>query len=555
MIKQTQKGELLQGHSVSFIRARPQPRTRWLNRSPVRFGLVFLATFAILFLGMDRGFDFYDEGLILVGAMRVAAGQVPHRDFYANYGPAQFYTLAWLFHWFGPSIWVERIYDLAVRSAIVTFVYGFVASYCRQGLAISTAVVCGLWLFSAGLPTIAYPILPLILLSLAGSSLLLPIFSADLPPWRALLAGSITGVSVLFRYDVGAAMVVVHLTSIAVAELRRRRALPFSTLTLYTLGMTGVFLPPALVYLAIAPVHSFVHDIFLYPVKYYARARHLPLPGIRWRSLENLAMYLPPLAALPGLYVGGTERQSNQEKKGILILFGLLEAIFYLKGIVRISVVQMLLSLVPTVIVIAVLLDVTAKRGGRLHTVAQCLMGVSIFTATWSGLKEVRVLYLNRQSVLQELLSPSQPCTLGKRLDTGICFYMDRAHEQVTAYLVAHTQPSERIFIGLDRHDRLVSNDLLTYFLSARMPATHWSHFDPDLQTRTDIQMQMIQELEHQDVRYVVLESQYNAVLEQWNDSSRSSGVRVLDDYIRVHYSQVAQFGPISIWLRNGATP
>jgi hypothetical protein len=505
---------------------------------------------------MDRGFDFYDEGLILVGAMRVAAGEVPHRDFYANYGPGQFYTLALLFHWFGSSIFVERIYDLAVRSAIVTFAYGFIASYCRQWLAVCTAVVCGLWLFSAGLPTIVYPILPLILFSLAGSSLLLATFSADLPPWRALLAGAITGVSALFRYDVGAALAAVHVASMGVAGLRRsRRALPYPTLALYTLGITAVFLPPALIYLAIAPLHPFIHDIFLYPVKYYARARHLPIPRIHWRSLENLALYLPPLVAVLGWYASAREEQADQKKKGILILFGLLAAIFYLKGIVRISVVQMLLSLVPTVIVVAVLFDVTAKKASRLHIVAQCLLGVFIFTAVWSGLKEVRVLYLSRQSVLQEIVSPAEPCTLGKRLDTGLCFFLDRGHQQAITYLVAHTQPSERIFIGLSHHDRLVSNDLLTYFLSARLPATHWSHFDPDLQTRADIQTQMTQELEEEGVRYVALESQYDAVLEQWNDSSRSSGVHLLDDYIRLHYKQVAQFGSISIWLRNGATP
>ena len=81
---------------------------------------------------MDRGFDFYDEGLILVGAMRVAAGQVPHRDFYANYGPGQFYTLAWLFDLFGSSVFVERIYDLTLRSAIVAAAYGITAAYCKR---------------------------------------------------------------------------------------------------------------------------------------------------------------------------------------------------------------------------------------------------------------------------------------------------------------------------------------------------------------------------------------------------------------------------------------
>ena len=32
--------------------------------------------------------------------MRVAAGDVPHADFYANYGPGQFYFIAALFKLF-----------------------------------------------------------------------------------------------------------------------------------------------------------------------------------------------------------------------------------------------------------------------------------------------------------------------------------------------------------------------------------------------------------------------------------------------------------------------
>jgi hypothetical protein len=101
----------------------------------------------------------------------------------------------------------------------------------------------------------------------------------------------------------------------------------------------------------------------------------------------------------------------------------------------------------------------------------------------------------------------------------------------------------------------MVSNDLLTYFVSDRLPATRWSHFDPDLQTRADIQTEMIQELDRQAVRYVVLESQYDSQVQPWNDSSKSSGVTLLDDYIRKNFRQVETFGPISVWLRKGAQP
>ncbi len=50
--------------------------------------LVLLVSFAFLFASMSRAVKVYDEGLVLFGALRVSYGDVPYRDFYANYGPA-----------------------------------------------------------------------------------------------------------------------------------------------------------------------------------------------------------------------------------------------------------------------------------------------------------------------------------------------------------------------------------------------------------------------------------------------------------------------------------
>lgn len=551
--------------------------------SPQKYAIVFLVSFLILFLGMDRGFDFYDEGLILVGAMRVAAGQIPHRDFYANYGPGQFYTLAWLFDLFGRSILVERIYDLTMRATIVTVAYGVTTYYCRKWIAICTTIVCGFWLFSSGLPSIAYPIIPVLLLSLVGSILLLPVFQPDVAWQRLVAVGALTGLVALFRYDVGAALMFVQSCSIGVAAvlLEKRSSARWhaakSALLPYWAGIAVLFLPVALLYLAVAPIHPFIHDVILFPSKYYVRARRFPFPRIRWRSLENIALYLPvPVSAL-SVYTliapanrGINSREdsewlrNNQQRKAFLILFGLLTLVFYFKGVVRISVVQMLLALVPMVIALAVLYEYFSRGPQWLHQIVRAMMVLSIFAATWSASKEIRVLDLTQTSVLQESLSPPGPaalqsetywCGVPNPLHTGLCFLVDPGHAQVIQYILQHTGPNERIFIGLTRHDRIVQNDLLTYFATNRMPATRWSHFDPDLQTRADVQAGMIKEIDQQAVRYVVLEPQFDSIVEPSNDSSKSSGVTLLDDYIRRNYHQVGMFGVLSVWLRNGAQP
>src|SRR6476620_512675 len=92
-------------------------------RSSGRFTLLFAVAFAFLLLAIQRDLNIYDEGSILVGAMRVADGDIPHRDFFTLYGPAQFYVLATLFKLFSPSVLVERLWDTLVRALIATTVF------------------------------------------------------------------------------------------------------------------------------------------------------------------------------------------------------------------------------------------------------------------------------------------------------------------------------------------------------------------------------------------------------------------------------------------------
>jgi hypothetical protein len=69
---------------------------------------LFLISLLYLTLCMDRSVGVYDEGIMLFGADRVLHGAVPHRGFYALYGPAQFYVLAGLCKVIGTSVPVRR---------------------------------------------------------------------------------------------------------------------------------------------------------------------------------------------------------------------------------------------------------------------------------------------------------------------------------------------------------------------------------------------------------------------------------------------------------------
>ena len=48
------------------------------------------------------GINPHDEGLVLQAGARIADGQLPYRDFYANYGPGQYFLVGGLDALFGP---------------------------------------------------------------------------------------------------------------------------------------------------------------------------------------------------------------------------------------------------------------------------------------------------------------------------------------------------------------------------------------------------------------------------------------------------------------------
>lgn len=65
----------------------------------------------------------YDDGVLLYGAERVLAGDIPYRDFYFIYTPGNIYLLAFIFKIFGPSIIIQRILNSIICFFILVTTY------------------------------------------------------------------------------------------------------------------------------------------------------------------------------------------------------------------------------------------------------------------------------------------------------------------------------------------------------------------------------------------------------------------------------------------------
>lgn len=524
------------------------------QRGALLYPMLFLSAFVFIFASMNRAASIYDEGLILTGAMRVANGEIPHRDFYANYGPAQFYVVAALFKLFGPSAMAERLWDFVVKAAIATLSFAAVRRCCRAAGAFVAYIACLIWLGAVASP--GFPLFPAILFSLAATltvaSIVAPGERGALHRGRAVLAGGFLGLTALFRYDVGGLVGIALMAMLMVAAarggnrfLRTLESPPW----LFAAGALAVFGPVALAYLlAGGPINAFIHDVF-YASTYYPQTRRLSFPSLNalWSAPLESMVYLPP-AVVAVAISSITSGRSGRSLGWTIAVFAALCVAMYLKGWVRISSIHTTGAVVVALILLPVLWTHTNGAPMRRALVLACsaLAAVPMFFALKVS---VRTAEGNLPFVADFLLRGVAACEAQAQLRPIACLRIDEARTSVIQFVVERVPEGERLFAGTTRHDKIFINDNLIYFAAQRLPATHWHHYDPGLQTRADIQNEMVAELERRAVRYVVLSPEWDNVMEP-NASARSSGITILDDYIRLHYEKVEQYGPISILAR-----
>jgi len=88
----------------------------WLNIINAAISISFALLIMFLIVHARTTYNVYDEGIISYGAVRILHGDVPYRDFWTMYAPAQFYIVAVLYKLFGLKLLVVRILLVAYKS-------------------------------------------------------------------------------------------------------------------------------------------------------------------------------------------------------------------------------------------------------------------------------------------------------------------------------------------------------------------------------------------------------------------------------------------------------
>jgi hypothetical protein len=526
--------------------------------------LFALASAAVFLLLMNMEVGSYDEALMLQGAVQVGLGQAPHRDFFWPYGPMQAWIVSALFSAFGNELIVARAYDAAVRAGII-----LLCGLTARRLGLRPSLIIGILLIETALIAVSrfhlYPVFPSLLCALAGTLFLVadrP--NSSLADPRLIAAGMLTGLTALFRYDIGFLLLVAHLAGLSLFNPGGWRSLRplMMQILVYGVAVSLVFLPVAGLAWAAGAVPGFVHDIVSFPPANYARMRGLPwpTPSLSVASILSLIVYVPFLTAAVGLawlargVIRSDKSKSDVPTKLATILL-LLTALFAMKGVVRVSMIHSVLALVPAIIDLVFLVsrtEIQSLRTSSLAVLAAGLLLISLHALAFMK-SEASARFDN---LLPAQIAGEPPaamrdagCAPPPNLGPGV---IDGDTYRALCYIAAHTRPGDHIFVGAGRHDKVFINNVALYYLSGRRPFSRWYHLEPGLQTQATVQTEMIEDLVRNDVRLVALDTRWDQMAEP-NDSANSSGVCLLDRFIQHHYREVARFGSIVMLARQDA--
>lgn len=511
--------------------------------------LVF--SMAVQLLSMEANVGVYDEGLALVGADRVMRGDVPYRDFFTLYSPGGFYAMAALFELFGEYAIVERVIDTVVKTVIVGTSFVLLLNFGRVMMAtLGSLLVLGVLIHLKNYGVVLFPALAFALLGV------LALHRATLQRSRgwAVTAGLAVACTTLFRHDIGVYTLLACAVFLADDHFARRVSGPARWSPMRAFGAAFAFaLLPGLVWLAwTVPVSLLYRNLVDIPLFVYPRVRALPFPDIA-EALRNAAaqrsllpllpvgVFLPPAVAawsvVRGARAGGAGRRAADASAAVSLFrfLAVLDVVFIAKGFVRVSSLHMGPSLVVSVLLVCAGLAMASDR--RWRQGAMALGGVAcvaVLAAPQPGRWAGEAVALCRDRSVPRL----------------VCLRLDADRMAVARYLLGQGS-DQRIYFGLGRHDKIFISDQALAFASAARPVTRWHDLHPGVQTTAAVQAEMVAELRSQPVAHVVLDFQWDGAAEP-NESARSSGVTLLDDYLRAEFRPVFTAGPLTVLAPNG---
>jgi len=505
---------------------------------------VFLILFSAAFLWFLIGYQFfnldrchYDEGIVSYGATRILKGDIPYRDFWTLYAPGHFYLLAGTFKIFGISINVERLLTVTILSLISYSVYSFSSKFISKKFALLGFFFTLIWLKSY--VVYSRPIQPAMLFCVLALIPVLNYIQVNKIKWL-LVSGILIGVTTLFRQDFGfyifiAIFLVVLLHNLKISFGNNTMVIikmSFKKISFLIAGIFIVIVPFVVYFYFNLALLEMIRDAIMFPIKIYPKVRYLPYPKL---SVNNIMFYIPFfilfVTFIRLLMVKWRRKVEIESKIWIMTIcfFLVLGFLNYVR--VRSEHSHLLPAMVPVILLAIFILDDVFKKNllkfpNFILNIIFIVSFISMFIAVKPSMSYKNVFNLNI-----------------KRAE-GFYDNSNLAYSQMKAieFIREKTTPDEKIFVVNTKHNVAVNSDVMFYFLSERDSATKYYELHPRITDTKMVQKTIIQDIKKHNVKYII-QWVRDENLKEPNESSKSSGVFLLDEFINKNYKIEKDFG------------
>jgi hypothetical protein len=501
-----------------------------------RLGLALLFGAAALFsaLTIRNGIQPNDEGLMLQAAARIADGQVPYSDFWWFYPPGQPYLLAGLHDLFGPSLLAWRVVRVLVNAVVVVLVYVLARRAAPRGLSlVAAAVACCALAFPSG----PHPF-PIALACALGALLALE---------RPLVVGVLAGVCAAWRIEFAAYLALAVLVAYGVrpgtVAQRARTAGLFAVAAL----ATGVVLyAPVVLSSGVLDAWRLLVD---YPLNDFSEYQSLPFPlsydgplntsgvgGFLTDSSEAILHFYLPLALAIGLLgslvalAAGWSRERWWQAGVAVFAIGMAHYLLVRPDIFHTA---------PLAVMVSVLGAWALAARGRTPflRIAAALAAAALAYSLVEGADRFV------HGVADDTVALRAPAADGVRTVPKQAVPLDRA----VAYVRAHVPPGRPIYLMTKRADLVTSGHPLFYVLADRPNPTRYDIAAPGVVTSAPVQREIVADLVRAGHPLVVRWIDPLTAAPEPNRAGRSSGVRILDDFLNRDYRETARFGEFAM--------
>lgn len=231
----------------------------------IPYGIAAMLTALYLLPCLRAVTDLSDEGISLLGAARVVAGQLPARDFVEAIGPGDFYWLASLFKLFGTTVFTARL-GLLLTAVLFSGIYLFLAKRAGAPVVLS----CSL-LTAVSIPVFARS-------SYHWESNLFALFSfvalicwqREKRAWLLAAAGALAGVTALIMQQKGLVLCAALCLSAVLIDRRRWKKSTLMIVAPYLTVLGG----GCAFYAARGAFHDLVYANLIWPLFRYSDVNH-----------------------------------------------------------------------------------------------------------------------------------------------------------------------------------------------------------------------------------------------------------------------------------------